>query len=41
MYEEKFINDSISAGIGKINAAYFEHGGKPFMLLSLQLIQQK
>lgn len=30
VYEEKFIDDSISAGIGKINAAYFEHGGKPF-----------
>ena len=30
IYEEKFIDDSISAGIGKINAAYFEHGGKPF-----------
>ena len=30
VYEEKFIDDTISAGIGKINAAYFEHGGKPF-----------
>lgn len=30
VYEEKFIDDSISAGIGKIKAAYFEHGGKPF-----------
>jgi murein DD-endopeptidase MepM/ murein hydrolase activator NlpD len=30
VYEEKFINDSISAGIGKIKAAYFEHSGKSF-----------
>ncbi|HFS68181.1 MAG TPA: M23 family peptidase, partial [Flavobacteriia bacterium] len=30
IYEEKFINDSISVGIGEIKAAYFEHGKKPF-----------
>ncbi|AOW21365.1 peptidoglycan DD-metalloendopeptidase family protein [Urechidicola croceus] len=30
VYEEKFIDDSISAGIHQIKAAYFEHGGKPF-----------
>ena len=30
VYEEKYIDDTISAGIGKIKAAYFEHGGKPF-----------
>ncbi len=30
IYEEKYINDTIYAGIGKIKAAYFEHGGKPF-----------
>ena len=30
IYEEKFINDSISVGIGNIKAAYFEHGNKPF-----------
>ncbi len=30
VYEERFIDDTISAGIGRINAAYFEHGGKPF-----------
>ncbi len=30
VYEEKFIDDTIPAGIGKIKAAYFEHGGKPF-----------
>lgn len=30
VYEEKFIDDTISAGIGQIKAAYFEHGGKPF-----------
>ena len=30
IYEEKFINDSISVGIGEIKAAYFENGNKPF-----------
>ncbi len=30
IYEEKFINDTISVGIGKIKAAYFEHNHKPF-----------
>lgn len=30
VYEEKFIDDTISAGIGKIKAAYFEHSNKPF-----------
>jgi murein DD-endopeptidase MepM/ murein hydrolase activator NlpD len=30
IYEEKFINDTISVGIGEIKAAYFEHGNKPF-----------
>ena len=30
IYEEKFIDDSISAGIGQIKAAFFEHEGKPF-----------
>ena len=30
VYQEKFIDDTISAGIGQIQAAYFEHGGKPF-----------
>lgn len=30
VYEEKFIDDTISAGIGQIKAVYFEHGGKPF-----------
>ena len=30
VYEEKFIDDTISAGIGQIKAAYFEHVGKPF-----------
>jgi murein DD-endopeptidase MepM/ murein hydrolase activator NlpD len=30
IYEEKFINDSTSVGIGEIKAAYFEHGNKPF-----------
>lgn len=30
VYEEKFIDDTIPAGIKQIKAAYFEHGGKPF-----------
>ena len=30
LYEQKYINDTIPAGIGRIKAAYFEHVGKPF-----------
>jgi murein DD-endopeptidase MepM/ murein hydrolase activator NlpD len=30
LYEQKYINDTVPAGIGKIKAAYFEHVGKPF-----------
>lgn len=30
IYEEKFIDDTISAGIHRVTSAYFEHGGKPF-----------
>ncbi|MEO0528728.1 MAG: peptidoglycan DD-metalloendopeptidase family protein, partial [Bacteroidota bacterium] len=30
IYKEKFINDSIYAGAGPIEAAYFEHNGEPF-----------
>ena len=29
IYEEKFIDDTLSVGIGKINAAYFEHKNNP------------
>lgn len=29
IYQEKYINDSIYAGAGKIESAYFEHNGKP------------
>ncbi len=29
VYTEKFINDTIPAGLDKIKAAYFEHRGKP------------
>ena len=29
VYTEKFIQDSISVGLGEIKAAYFEHKGKP------------
>ena len=30
VYEQKYINDTIAVGIGKIKAAYFEHANKPF-----------
>lgn len=30
LYKEKYINDSIYAGAGQIEAAYFEHRGQPF-----------
>lgn len=30
IYEEKFIDDTISAGIHQVRSALFEHGGKPF-----------
>lgn len=30
IYEEKYINDTIYAGMGKIIGAYFEHNGKPY-----------
>lgn len=30
VYKEKFINDTIYAGAGPIESAYFEHNGKPF-----------
>ncbi len=30
IYEQKYIEDTIPAGIGRIKAAYFEHVGKPF-----------
>ena len=30
IYEERYIDDTISAGIHQIKAAYFEHGNKPF-----------
>ncbi|MEM8998793.1 MAG: peptidoglycan DD-metalloendopeptidase family protein [Bacteroidota bacterium] len=30
VYKEKFINDTIYAGCGPIEAAYFEHSGQPF-----------
>ena len=30
IYEEKFIDDSVSVGIGEIKAAYFEHNKTPF-----------
>ena len=29
IYEEKFIDDTLSVGIGRINAAYFEHKNNP------------
>lgn len=30
IYEERFIDDTVSVGIGKIKAAYFEHKNNPF-----------
>lgn len=30
IYEEKFIDDTISAGIHQVTSAYFEHNSKPF-----------
>ncbi len=30
IYEQKYINDTVPVGVGKIKAAYFEHVGKPF-----------
>jgi len=30
IYTEKFIDDTISGGLGEIKAAYFEHRGRPF-----------
>ncbi len=34
VYTEKFINDSIPAGLDEIKAAYFEHKGKPLYAFS-------
>ena len=34
IYEQKYIEDTIPAGVGKIKAAYFEHSGKPFYAFS-------
>ncbi len=30
VYEQKYINDTISVGVGRIKAAYFEHKKEPF-----------
>lgn len=30
IYDELYVDDTISVGYGNIKAAYFEHGGKPF-----------
>ena len=30
IYEERFVDDTLSVGINKVKAAYFEHQGKPF-----------
>lgn len=30
IYEEKYVDDTIYAGLGEIKAAYFEHQGEPF-----------
>ncbi|WP_411029112.1 peptidoglycan DD-metalloendopeptidase family protein [Spongiimicrobium sp. 3-5] len=36
IYKEKFINDSIYAGAEPIEAAYFEHSGKPFYAFNFE-----
>lgn len=36
IYQEKYINDSIYAGVGPIEAAYFEHNGQPFYAFSYE-----
>ncbi|WP_430905965.1 peptidoglycan DD-metalloendopeptidase family protein [Maribacter sp. 2-571] len=36
VYKEKFINDSIYAGAGPIEAAYFEHNGRPIYAFSYE-----
>lgn len=36
VYSEKFINDSISAGLHQIKAAIFEHRGKPLYAFNFQ-----
>ena len=36
IYTEKFINDTISAGLHNIKAAYFEHRGKPLYAFDYQ-----
>ena len=33
IYTEKFVDDTISVGIERIKAAYFEHNGKPLIRL--------
>lgn len=36
VYTEKFINDTISAGLHEIKAAYFEHRGRPLYAFNFQ-----
>lgn len=36
VYSEKFINDTISAGLNEIKAAYFEHRGKPLYAFNFE-----
>ncbi|MGB5818562.1 MAG: peptidoglycan DD-metalloendopeptidase family protein [Saonia sp.] len=36
IYKEKYINDSIYAGAGPIEAAYFEHSGEPFYAFNFE-----
>ncbi|WP_435372843.1 peptidoglycan DD-metalloendopeptidase family protein [Zobellia galactanivorans] len=36
IYKEKYINDSIYAGAGPIEAAYFEHNGRPIYAFSYE-----
>lgn len=36
IYEERFVDDTIYAGMVKIKAAYFEHKGKPFYAFNFE-----
>lgn len=36
IYEERFVDDTIYAGMGKIKAGYFKHKGKPFYAFNFE-----
>jgi murein DD-endopeptidase MepM/ murein hydrolase activator NlpD len=41
IYEERFVNDTLSVGINKVKAAYFEHQGKPFYAFEFESDPEK